>query len=33
QGQGGLEFYRDRGLTFESLFTIADIQAHFAQIK
>jgi orotate phosphoribosyltransferase len=29
--QGGAEFYRERGLTFESLFTIADIQAHFAR--
>ncbi len=30
--QGGAEFYQQKGLTFESLFTIADIQAHFAQL-
>ena len=29
--QGGAEFYAQKGLTFEALFTIADIQAHFAQ--
>jgi orotate phosphoribosyltransferase len=29
--QGGAEFYRDRGLTFKPLFTIADVQAHYRQ--
>lgn len=31
--QGGAEFYGHKGLTFEALFTIADIQAHFAQLE
>jgi orotate phosphoribosyltransferase len=29
--QGGAAFYRDRGLTFKPLFTIADVKAHYAQ--
>lgn len=29
--QGGAEFYGDRGLTFKSLFTIADVQARYRQ--
>lgn len=30
--QGGAEFYGQKGLTFEALFTIANIQTHFAQL-
>lgn len=29
--QGGAELYRDRGLTFEALFTLPEIQAHWRQ--
>jgi orotate phosphoribosyltransferase len=30
--QGGAEFYAQKGMRFEALFTIADIQTHFAQL-
>ncbi|MBF2037201.1 MAG: orotate phosphoribosyltransferase [Leptolyngbyaceae cyanobacterium T60_A2020_046] len=31
--QGGAEFYAEKGLTFDALFAIADLQAHYAQIQ
>lgn len=31
--QGGSEFYQEQGLKFEALFSIADIQARYAQLR